>query len=95
MRPSYKTVVIHHPECNLHVPRSTGSQGNNPWEAPPRIAAILQELGAQFADWQLDYDTNFPPAGIHAILRAHSRRYVKLLNDLNNSVGAAGTRQRS
>lgn len=81
-----RTLIVHHPDCNLHVPRNTGSQGSNPWEAPPRIDAILSELHSQFQDWALVYDTNFPPASITQILRAHSARYVKLLNDLNNTV---------
>lgn len=84
--PELRTVVIHHPDCNLHIPRTNGSQGTNPWEAPPRIDAILSELQVQFDDWALVYDTNFPPATNQQILRAHSARYVKLLNDLNNTV---------
>ena len=84
--PSFKTIVIHHPDCNLHIPRLTGSQGSNPWEAPPRIDAILKELHEQFPEWEVAYDTNFPPASTSAILRVHSERYVNLLKHLNEEV---------
>ena len=83
---SFKTIVIHHPDCNLHIPRLTGSQGSNPWEAPPRIDAILKELHEQFPEWEVAYDTNFPPASTSAILRVHSERYVNLLKHLNEEV---------
>ena len=84
--PRLRTLVIHHHDCQLHVPRMTGSQGNNPWEAPPRIDAILKELHEQFQDWQIVYDTNFPPATNKQILRPPSRRYVELLNNLFSTV---------
>ena len=84
--PSFKTIVIHHPDCNLHIPRLTGSQGSNPWEAPPRIDAILKELHEQFPEWEVAYDTNFPPASTSEIMRVHSERYVNLLKHLNEEV---------
>ena len=74
------------PDCNLHIPRLTGRQGSNPWEAPPRIDAILKELHEQFPEWEVAYDTNFPPASTSAILRVHSERYVNLLKHLNEEV---------
>lgn len=82
-RPSFRTIVVHHPDCNLHIPRLNGSQGTNPWEAPPRIDAILKELKEQFQDWEVVYDTNCPLASKPAILRVHSQRYVNLLEHLN------------
>ena len=86
LHPELRTIVIYHPDCSLHIPRSDGSQGNNPWEAPPRIDAILSELRSQFPEWALVYDTNFPPATRRQIQLAHSPRYVNLLNELNNKV---------
>ena len=78
--------MIHHPDCLLHVPRSNGSQGSNPWEAPARMDAILDELQANMKDWQVVFDSQFDPASSRDILRAHSKRYLKLLSDLNESV---------
>lgn len=84
--PSLRTVIIHHPDCLLHVPRMNGSQGANPWEAPARMDAILGELRVNLKDWEVAYDSAFDPASSKDILRAHSRRYLKLLCDLNDSV---------
>lgn len=82
-RPTFRTIVVHHPDCNLHIPRLNGSQGTNPWEAPIRIDAILKELKEQFQEWEVAYDTNCPLASKTAILRVHSQRYVSLLEHLN------------
>ena len=84
--PSLRTVIIHHPDCLLHVPRMNGSQGANPWEAPARMDAILSELRTNLKDWEVAYDSAFDPASSKDILRAHSQRYLKLLCDLNESV---------
>ena len=54
--PSLRTVIIHHPDCLLHVPRMNGSQGANPWEAPARMDAILSELRTNLKDWEVAYD---------------------------------------
>ena len=85
-RPAFRTIVVHHPDCNLHIPRLNGSQGTNPWEAPPRIDAILKELKEQFQDWEVVYDTSCPLASKAEILRVHSQRYVSLLEHLNEEV---------
>ena len=85
-RPAFRTIVVHHPDCNLHIPRLNGSQGTNPWEAPPRIDAILKELKEQFQDWEVVYDTSCPLASKSEILRVHSQRYVSLLEHLNEEV---------
>ncbi|KAK8795445.1 hypothetical protein WA588_004286, partial [Blastocystis sp. NMH] len=84
--PSLRTVIIHHPDCLLHVPRMNGSQGANPWEAPARMDAILSELRTNLKDWEVAYDSAFDPASSKDILRAHSQRYLKLLCDLNESL---------
>ena len=49
--------------------------------------AILDELQANLKDWQVVFDSQFEPASSRDILRAHSKRYLKLLSDLNESVG--------
>ena len=48
--------------------------------------AILDELQANMKDWQVVFDSQFEPASSRDILRAHSKRYLKLLSDLNESV---------
>ena len=48
--------------------------------------AILDELQANLKDWQVVFDSQFEPASSRDILRAHSKRYLKLLSDLNESV---------
>lgn len=84
--PSLRTLIVSHPDCLLHVPRENGSQGSNPWEAPARIDAIMSELKEELKDWEIDYDSSFEPASSEDILRAHSRRYLRLLCELNDSV---------
>jgi hypothetical protein len=39
--PRLRTLVLHHPECLEHLPRSTAD-----WECPDRIRAILNRIGA-------------------------------------------------
>lgn len=84
--PNFRTLVISHSDCLLHVPRENGSQGSNPWEAPARIDAIMSELKEMLKDWEVEFDSSFEPASSDDILRAHSKRYLKLLYDLNNNV---------
>ena len=48
--------------------------------------AILDELQANLKEWQVVFDSQFDPASSRDILRAHSKRYLKLLSDLNESV---------
>lgn len=84
--PSLRTLIVSHPDCLLHVPRENGSQGSNPWEAPARIDAIMSELKEALKDWEVEFDSSFEPASSDDILRAHSKRYMRLLYDLNSSV---------
>ena len=86
MHPRLRTVILHPPDCNLHIPRTSGTQGANPWEAPPRITAILQALHAQIDDWAVCYDSGFPIAGKQEILKAHSLRYFQLLYKLDSEL---------
>ena len=86
VHPQLRTVILHHPDCNLHIPRTSGTQGANPWEAPPRITAILQQLHAQIDDWAVCYSSDFPLAGKREILKAHSLRYFELLCKLDSEL---------
>eukprot|EP00939_MAST-03C_sp_MAST-3C-sp1_P001936 g1936.t1 len=74
-----RTLVVHHDECLNHVPR-----GACPWEAPPRITAILGALrdAKTFEDAELAFSNNFERATIKELSRVHSEKYIRFVFDL-------------
>ncbi|KAK8809550.1 hypothetical protein WA158_000493 [Blastocystis sp. Blastoise] len=84
--PSYKTLIAYHPNCLLHVPRDTGSQGSNPWEAPARLPAILEQIKKDLSPWEYEISSDFGPIDNSELKGIHSDRYIQLLEDLNNQV---------
>lgn len=46
----------------------------------------MSELKEALKDWEVEFDSSFEPASSDDILRAHSKRYMRLLYDLNSSV---------
>ena len=87
--PSTRTLVLHHDDCLLHLPRMNGSQGDQPWESPERVLSIMSGVRRSQAvrqDPLLFVSTDFPPATDSQILRCHSQEYLRFLYSLEELV---------
>jgi len=97
--PSSRTLVLHHPECLEHIPKSESD-----WECPDRITSILSKLtetrdesiGAsgpsdlsesfRFSPREITVSTDFERASLELISRVHSAEYLSLINDLSKTL---------
>ena len=84
--PTFGTEVIYHHDCMLHLPRGSGSQGDQPWESPDRLSAIMGSLRRLDNDSLLQLITEFPSATDDQILRCHSVEYLDFLYSLDLAV---------
>ena len=85
----FATLVLHHDDCLSHIPRIGGSQGNQPWESPERITAILTALKRTphlKNDPLMRVSSEFPVASDAQILRCHSLEYLAFLYSLEAKV---------
>lgn len=81
-----KSVVISHDDCLLHVPRSSGSQGSQPWESPERLSAIMKAVKRMSPDPLVNIISDFPSATDEQILRCHSSEYLKFLYSMEETL---------
>ena len=89
--PACKTLVLHHDDCLLHIPRTNGSQGDQPWESPERVHAIVNSIrrSSQIRnDPLLSVTSDFPLASDAQILRCHSQEYLRFLYSLDELLEA-------
>jgi acetoin utilization deacetylase AcuC-like enzyme len=80
------TEVLHHDDCMLHLPRTGGSQGDQPWESPDRIETMMGNFGRLGVDSLVKIITDFPLAMDEQILRCHSFDYLDFLYSMEISV---------
>lgn len=85
--PYLKTLITYHSNCLLHVPRTVGSQGENPWEAPARLPAVMELIHKQLYDWEYEVSSEFEPVDNSKIRGIHSDQYVQMIEDLDAQVG--------
>ena len=78
-----KSILLHHPECLEHLPRSFGSQGDCAWEAPDRIAKVVERLASSQT---LTLTSSFPPASHHHLIPIHSQEYLSVLSEISSSL---------
>jgi hypothetical protein len=98
--PSSRTLVLHHPECLEHIPKSDAD-----WECPDRISSILSKLteareGAfgskveldefsesfRFSPREITVSTDFERASLELISRVHSAEYLAFVNELSKTL---------
>ena len=80
---SMQTLILHHEDCLLHDTKE-GHQ-----ESPLRIPAILNALEESRSKDEapsLKMSTDFAPATLHSINRAHYSKYIDLLEELDQQV---------
>jgi len=86
--PQARTLVLHHPECEEHVPKS-----ETDWEAPGRISsvmnAVLQNIHSpemSVRDYEIQVSTDFERASLELLSRVHSAEYLTFVNDLSKEL---------
>jgi len=81
-----KTLVVSHEDCLLHVPRSNGSQGDQPWESPERLNVMMRAFKRLVNDPLLEMVSDFPSATDEQVLRCHSREYLDFLYSMDQAI---------
>ena len=84
-----RTIVFTHDDCLAHIPRTDGSQGEQPWEHPDRLIAIMNGIRRSPAlrqDPLLSISSDFSCASDDQILRCHSKKYLDFLYSLEASI---------
>ena len=86
-----RTLVLHHPECLEHTPKSSTD-----WEAPDRITAIMRRLGIYGGDdaqgksvvmpYEIVSSSEFERAKLDLLSRVHSTDYLAFVNDLSKEL---------
>lgn len=80
----FRTLVLHHPDCFDHVP--VGDDDRDVWEAPERIAAILEELAGSESFSSVLISSKFPPAEREKITKVHEAKYVNMVYALSDEL---------
>lgn len=81
-----RTLVLHHPECLQHIPKSSSD-----WENPGRITSILDQLlGGGVAGPVLEHEITvsqeFDRAKLDLLSRIHSTEYLNFVNELSKDL---------
>ena len=90
--PQSRTLVLHHPECLEHKPKS-----NHDWEVPDRIIQILKRITPKeeedddltkinFNNWDITISSDFDRASLEFLSRVHSTEYLAFVNDLSKEL---------
>jgi len=97
--PSLRTLVLHHPECLDHIPKSESD-----WECPDRITSILSKLTEtraaevisadptesadtfRFSPREITVSADFERASLELISRVHSAEYLAFVNELSKTL---------
>lgn len=86
--PQARTLVLHHPECEEHVPKS-----ETDWEAPGRISSVMnavlqnkQSTEMSVRDYEIQVSTDFERASLELLSRVHSAEYLTFVNDLSKEL---------
>eukprot|EP00934_Nitzschia_sp_Nitz4_P004319 Nitzschia sp. Nitz4//scaffold93_size78505//34867//38603//NITZ4_005420-RA/size78505-augustus-gene-0.49-mRNA-1//-1//CDS//3329560288//4309//frame0 len=82
-----RTLVLHHPECQQHMPKSSSD-----WENPDRVSSILDKLLGKGAgappvyDHEITLSQEFERAKLDLLSRIHSTEYLNFVNELSKDL---------
>ncbi len=79
--PQSRTLVLHHPECLEHIPKSESD-----WEAPDRINSIINVMRSNVREYEVQVSTDFDKASLELLSRVHSAEYLTFVNDLSKEL---------
>lgn len=79
--PQSRTLVLHHPECLEHVPKS-----ETDWEAPGRVNSIINSIGSNVREYEVQISKDFDKASLELLSRVHSAEYLTFVNDLSKEL---------
>ncbi|GBG27432.1 Ankyrin repeat domain-containing protein 1 [Hondaea fermentalgiana] len=80
----FRTLVLHHPDCFDHVP--VGDDDRDVWEAPERIAAILEELSGSESFSSVLISSKFAQAKRDMVTKVHTDKYVNMVYALSDEL---------
>ena len=82
-----RTLVLHHPECQEHVPKSASD-----WECPDRVVSIMQRI-VQHNDeesgvfpHEVTISSDFDRASLEVLSRVHSAEYLSFVHKLSKDL---------
>lgn len=84
---SSRTLVLHHPECLEHVPKSVSD-----WECPDRVVSIMEKIMKQNQDpngvfpHEVTISSDFDRASLEVLSRVHSAEYLSFVNKLSKDL---------
>jgi hypothetical protein len=82
-----RTLVLHHPECLEHVPKSASD-----WECPDRVISIMQRIMPQNEEpsgvfpHEITISSDFDRASLEVLSRVHSAEYLSFVNKLSKDL---------
>lgn len=79
--PQSRTLLLHHPECLEHVPKSESD-----WEAPDRVNAIMKSMESNVREFEVQVSTDFDKASLELLSRVHSAEYLTFVNNLSKEL---------
>jgi len=86
--PQSRSLVLHHPECLEHQPKSESD-----WEAPDRVRSIMERINpsdetrqAGIYAHEITVSQDFDKANIDLLNRVHSNEYLKFVNSLSKDL---------
>lgn len=79
--PQSRTLLLHHPECLEHVPKSESD-----WEAPDRVNSIMKSMESNVREFEVQISTDFDKASLELLSRVHSAEYLTFVNNLSKEL---------
>jgi hypothetical protein len=87
--PQSRTLVLHHPECLEHIPKSESD-----WENPDRVNSIMEKLEGKnlkpgtphVNPWEIQISQEFERAKLDLLSRVHSTEYLSFVNELSKDL---------
>jgi hypothetical protein len=87
--PQSRTLVLYHPECLEHIPKSESD-----WECPHRITSIMTRLEGNnkkagipsIHHWEVQLSKEFERAKLDLLRRVHSTDYLNFVNELSKDL---------
>ena len=84
-----RTLVLHHPECLEHIPKSSSD-----WENPDRVTSIVDKLhgknlrpnAPRIHEHEIAISQEFDRAELKVLSRVHSTDYLSFVNDLSKQL---------
>jgi hypothetical protein len=87
--PQSRTLVLYHPECLEHIPKSESD-----WECPDRVTSIMTRLECSslkagtptIYPWEVQLSQEFERAKLALLRRVHSTEYLNFVNELSKDL---------